>query len=78
MIIDLALYLMLGGGVLALAYALVKSRWIKNQELTVPALQEIGGHIAEGAMAFLTREYKVLTPFLLVVASTFASDPEEA
>ena len=70
--ISIALYIVLGGGLLALIFAFAKTRWIKRQDLTNPMLREIGGHISEGAMAFLTREYKVLTPFILLVAAFLA------
>ncbi len=43
-----------------------------SPEVTNPTLKEISGHISGGAMAFLTREYKVLTPFILLVAAFLA------
>lgn len=67
--ISRALYMMLGGGVLALLYASIKTAWIYRQEVTDRTLEEVGGHIADGAMAFLTREYKALAPFILLVAA---------
>jgi K(+)-stimulated pyrophosphate-energized sodium pump len=68
MIISSALYLVLAGGLLALAFAFFKARWIYKQPLNNPILSEVSGHIADGAMAFLSREYKVLAPCILVVA----------
>ncbi len=62
------LLLVFAGALLALVFAYVKTRWIHRRSLTVPALIEIGGYISEGAMAFMTREYKVLSPFILGVA----------
>lgn len=56
------------GGVLALLYAAYKIRWIFKQPVENPTLIRISGYVAEGAMAFLIREYKVLIPFVLVVA----------
>ena len=52
MSISLALYAVLGGGIVALAYALVRTLWIYKQKVSDQALKEIGGHIADGAMAF--------------------------
>jgi K(+)-stimulated pyrophosphate-energized sodium pump len=72
LMISIALYIVLGGGLFALVFAFGKTKWIYRQEVTNPKLLEIGGHIAEGAMAFLTREYKVLTPFILLVAAFLA------
>ena len=62
------LYLVFGCGLLALLFALVKTKWIYRQSVTNTILEEIGGHIADGAMAFMRREYKVLAPFIIVVA----------
>lgn len=66
------LRLVLLAGVLALAFAGLKSRWIYRQKLKNEKLIEIGGHIQEGAMAFLKREYTVLTPFILLIAAFLA------
>ncbi|NMA18465.1 MAG: sodium-translocating pyrophosphatase [Clostridiaceae bacterium] len=71
-VISTALYIALGGGLLALMFVVGKTRWIYRQEVTNPTLKKIGGHIAEGAMAFLSREYKVLTPFILLVTILLA------
>ncbi|MBI9101555.1 MAG: sodium-translocating pyrophosphatase [Spirochaetales bacterium] len=60
------------GGVIALAFALYKSIWIKKQEVKNVKLAKIEGFIAEGAMAFLSREYRVLLPFVLLVAAFLA------
>ena len=68
MSISLALYAVLGGGIAALAYALVRTLWIYKQKVSDQSLKEIGGHIADGAMAFLRREYLTLLPFIAIVA----------
>ena len=56
------------GGAGALVYAGLKTRWIFKQTVVNPTLKRISGYVADGAMAFLFREYKVLIPFVLVVA----------
>ena len=56
-------------GVIALLFALYKARWVGNQPAGNDRMKEIAGHIAEGAMAFLGREYKVLAIFVLIVAA---------
>jgi K(+)-stimulated pyrophosphate-energized sodium pump len=61
-----------GGSFLALGYAAIKTRWIFRQPVENPKLVKIGGFVADGAMAFLTREYKVLIPFVLIVAAFLA------
>ena len=66
------LLIVAGGSLLALGYAVVKTRWIFKQPVENPRLRKIGGFVADGAMAFLTREYKVLIPFVLIVAAFLA------
>jgi len=55
-------------GVLALLYTFWKSAWVTKQEVGTPKMATIAENIAEGAMAFLKAEYKVLSIFVLVVA----------
>ena len=66
--IEHALYAILGGGILALLFAIVKTTWIFKQKVENDTLKEIGGHISDGAMAFLRREYITLLPFIALVA----------
>jgi K(+)-stimulated pyrophosphate-energized sodium pump len=65
-------YLIPAAGVLALLFALMKSAWVTKQDAGTEAMQEIAGHIHEGAMAFLAREYKVLAIFVVIVAVLLA------
>jgi K(+)-stimulated pyrophosphate-energized sodium pump len=65
-------YLIPAAGVLALLFALVKSAWVSKQDAGNEKMQEIAGHIHEGAMAFLSREYKVLAIFVVIVAVLLA------
>ncbi|NCC50739.1 MAG: sodium-translocating pyrophosphatase [Spartobacteria bacterium] len=62
------LYLSLGAGVLALAFAWYKSMWVNKQDPGTERMQEIGAAVREGAMAFLAREYRVLAVFVVAVA----------
>ena len=55
-------------GVLALLYAAFKTRSINKADAGTELMQEIAGHIREGAMAFLGREYRVLFIFVTLVA----------
>jgi K(+)-stimulated pyrophosphate-energized sodium pump len=66
------IYLIPAAGVLALLFALVKSSWINKQDAGNDTMKEIAGHIQEGAMAFLAREYKVLSLFVVIVAVLLA------
>ena len=65
-------YLIPAAGVVALLFALVKSTWINGQDAGNDTMKEIAGHIHEGAMAFLAREYKVLSLFVVIVAVLLA------
>ncbi|MGP1593830.1 MAG: sodium-translocating pyrophosphatase [Treponema sp.] len=66
--ITLILYLVLAGSLAALLYAFLKTRWIYRLTPDNPDLLRISGYISEGAMAFLNREYKVLIPFIVIIA----------
>ena len=66
--INTALIAALVGGIAALFYAIQKSIWIHKRPVGVAALERIAGYIADGAQAFLKREYTVLVPFVLIVA----------
>lgn len=62
------LYMSLGTGVIALLFAFFKSAWVNKQDPGTDKMQEIGAAVREGAMAFLAREYKVLSIFVVAVA----------
>ena len=66
------IYLIPAAGVLALVFAAYKSSWVKSQDAGDEKMQTIAGHIHEGAMAFLNREYRVLAIFVVVVAALLA------
>ncbi|MCB0220341.1 MAG: sodium-translocating pyrophosphatase [Chrysiogenetes bacterium] len=55
-------------GVLALGFAFVKTNWVNKQDAGDEKMVRIAGHIREGAMAFLAREYKSLAIFVVAVA----------
>ncbi|WP_308990757.1 sodium-translocating pyrophosphatase [Mariniflexile litorale] len=55
-------------GVLALAFVFIKSAWVTKQEVGDEKMSRIAKNIADGAMAFLKAEYKVLAIFVVAVA----------
>ena len=59
-------------GILALGYAFWRSQWISKQNPGTEKMQEIGHAVREGAMAFLSREYRVLIIFVVAVAALLA------
>ncbi|PWN65991.1 sodium-translocating pyrophosphatase [Chryseobacterium oncorhynchi] len=59
-------------GVIALLYTFFQSNWVNKQNAGNEKMKIISGHIADGAMAFLKAEYKILTYFVVVVAILLA------
>lgn len=72
MSVNLVLIATLIAGLIALVYAFLKAVWIGKQPVTNANLKEIGQHIADGAMAFLKREYLTLLPFMAIVVALLA------
>ena len=58
----------IGAAVIAMAYSFWKTSWIEAQEEGTDRMKSIGKSIADGAMAFLKAEYRVLAVFVLAVA----------
>ena len=59
-------------GVIGLLYTFVKFNWVSKQEAGNERMREISNYIAEGAMAFLKAEWKILTYFGIIVALLLA------
>jgi K(+)-stimulated pyrophosphate-energized sodium pump len=55
-------------GLIGLLYTLVKFLWVSKQDAGNPRMKEISDYIAEGAMAFLKAEWKILAYFVVIVA----------
>ena len=62
------MYYVIGAGILAMLYAFWKTNWINNQDQGSDRMVKIGQSIADGAMAFLKAEYRVLAIFVIIVA----------
>ena len=62
------LMFVIGAGVLAMIYSFWKTSWIEAQDEGTDRMKSIGASIADGAMAFLKAEYRVLAIFVLAVA----------
>ena len=69
---DLALYLVPALGLFGLLVMFLKSRWVSKQDAGDAKMQELAGYIADGAMAFLKAEWKVLSVFVLFGAVLLA------
>ena len=55
-------------GAVALVFSFWKTKWILTKDEGTKKMKIIGKNIAEGAMAFLRAEYKVLGIFVVLVA----------
>ena len=55
-------------GIIGLLYTLVKFNWVSKQDAGSARMKEISTYIAEGAMAFLKAEWKILGYFVAIVA----------
>ena len=55
-------------GVVGLLYTLIKFNWVSKQDAGNERMKEISTYIAEGAMAFLKAEWKILGYFVVIVA----------
>ena len=58
----------LAAGLLALIFSFWKTTWIEKQDQGTKKMVVIGSSIADGAMAFLRAEYRVLSVFVIAVA----------
>ena len=66
------IYLTLVAGGLALLFAAWKYRWTYKQNPGTEEMQKIGRYIADGALAFLRAEYRVLIWYVVIVAILLA------
>lgn len=66
------IYLAPAFGILGLLVMAYKSAWVSKQDAGEPKMQELAGYIADGAMAFLKAEWKVLSIFVLITAVLLA------
>ena len=59
-------------GIVGLIYTLIKFNWVSKQDAGNEKMNEISTHIADGAMAFLKAEWKILSYFVVIVALLLA------
>ncbi|MEI8075580.1 MAG: sodium-translocating pyrophosphatase [Bacteroidota bacterium] len=65
---NLLFYAVPAMGVVGLLYTLIKFNWVSKQDAGNERMKEISTYIAEGAMAFLKAEYKILGYFVVIVS----------
>ena len=66
------IYLVPALGILGLVVMAFKSAWVSKQDAGDANMQELAGYIADGAMAFLKAEWKVLSIFVFFTSILLA------
>src|SRR5512139_723960 len=69
---DKLIYLVPAMGLIGLLYTFIKFNWVSKQDAGNDRMKEISNYIAEGAMAFLRAEWKILGYFVVIVAILLA------
>src|SRR5258705_12173276 len=69
---DKLIYLVPVMGLIGLLYTFVKFNWVSRQDAGNDRMKEISKYIAEGAMAFLKAEWKILGYFVAIVGILLA------
>lgn len=59
-------------GLIGIVVMIAKSAWISRQDAGEENMRSLAGHIAEGAMAFLKAEWKVLSYFVILASILLA------
>ena len=63
------MYIGIAAGILSLLAAFYYAKKVEHYQINIPKVQEITAAIREGAMAFLSAEYKILIVFVIIVAA---------
>ena len=66
---DKLIYLVPFLGILGLLAMVVKARWVNNCDAGEPKMQELASYIREGALAFLSAEYRILAVFVIIAGA---------
>jgi K(+)-stimulated pyrophosphate-energized sodium pump len=69
---DKLIYLVPILGAVGLLYTFIKFAWVSKQDAGNERMKEISQYIAEGAMAFLKAEWKILSYFVIIAALLLA------
>jgi len=69
---DNLIYLVPVMGLIGLLYTFIKFNWVSRQDAGNDRMKEIATYIAEGAMAFLRAEWKILGYFVVIVGILLA------
>ncbi len=67
------IYILPAFGVIGLLYMLFLSSWVKKQSAGSDKMKKLAGYIADGALAFLKAEYRMLAIFVLIAGGALAT-----
>jgi len=67
------IYMPIAMAVLGLIYMWIKKSWVMKQDAGDGKMKEISDYIYEGALAFLSAEYKLLAIFVVIVSVALAA-----
>ena len=67
------IYMPIGLAILGLIYMWIKQSWVMKQDAGDGKMKEISDYIYEGALAFLSAEYKLLAIFVIIVSVALAA-----
>jgi len=59
-------------GLIGLLYTFIKYKWVSSRDAGTPHMKEISTYIAQGAMAFLKAEWRILAYFVVIVGLLLA------
>ena len=59
-------------GIIGILVMLTKSAWVSKQDAGAENMKTLAGYIADGAMAFLRAEWKILSYFVVIAALLLA------
>ncbi|MFN9798567.1 MAG: sodium/proton-translocating pyrophosphatase, partial [Bacteroidota bacterium] len=63
------MYIVPALGLIGLLVMVIKSRWVSAQPAGNERMQQIAGYVAEGAMAFLKAEYRILAIYVVLAGT---------
>ena len=66
---DNIIYLIPALAIVGLLYMFLKASWVSKQDAGNDRMKEIAGYVAEGAMAFLKAEYKILAIYVVIAGA---------
>src|SRR6478672_359999 len=69
---DYVIYLAPGLGIVGLIVMAFRFAWVSKQDAGEQNMRDLAKHIADGAMAFLKAEWKVLSVFVVITAALLA------